>query len=155
MLRCCPQDGRTRHATLPDPRTTDHALALTGDRQWRSGAGGSATRVGTSSGALIIGSSSRRAPFSCVRCSATARSMTNSIFRTWPWAKRYHERLQLWEEHNAENCASTAGGVCAGPATERHLFLGGSRIKGSAPVAPELEEWVASQLADEAAILKT
>ena len=64
-------------------------------------------------------------------------------------------RLQLWEERYAEKLrASTAGGVYAGHATERHLFLGGSRPKGSVVVAPELDKWVASQLAEEAAILK-
>ena len=49
---------------------------------------------------------------------------------------------------------STAGGVSAEHATERHLFLDSSRLPGSALVAPELEKWVASQLAVKAAILK-
>ena len=44
-------------------------------------------------------------------------------------------RLQLWEERYAEKLrAFTAGGVSAGHATECHLFLGGSRPKGSALV---------------------
>ena len=47
-----------------------------------------------------------------------------------------------------------AGGISARHATERRLFLGGSRPKGSAVGAPELEKWVASQLAEEAAILE-
>ena len=64
-------------------------------------------------------------------------------------------RLQLWEERYAEKLrASTAGGVSAGHATERHFILGGSRPKGSTLVAKELETWVASQLAEEAVILK-
>ena len=63
-------------------------------------------------------------------------------------------RLQLWKERYAEKlCASTTGGVSAGHATERQLFLGGSRPNGSTLVAKELEKWVASQLAQEAAIL--
>ena len=63
-------------------------------------------------------------------------------------------RLQMWKERYAEKLrASTTGGVSAGHATERHLFLGGSRPNGSALVAKELEKWVASQLAQEAAIL--
>ena len=28
IFGCCPQDGRTRPARLPDPRTTDHATAF-------------------------------------------------------------------------------------------------------------------------------
>ena len=49
-------------------------------------------------------------------------------------------RLQFWEERYAEKLrVTTAGGVLAGHATERHLFLGGARPKGSALVAPELE----------------
>ena len=64
-------------------------------------------------------------------------------------------QLLLLEERYAEKLrASTAGGVSAGQATEPRLFLGGSRPKGSPLVAPELEKWVASQLAEEAAILK-
>ena len=64
-------------------------------------------------------------------------------------------RLQLGEERYAEKLrASTAGGVSAGHATERHFFLGGSRAKGSGLVAKELETWVACQLAKEAVILK-
>ena len=50
-------------------------------------------------------------------------------------------RLQLWEERHAEKFrACTAGGVSAGHATERRRVLGGSRPKGSALVAPELEK---------------
>ena len=64
-------------------------------------------------------------------------------------------RLQLWEERHAEKLrASSDGGVSAGHATERHFFLGRSRPKGSALVAKELETWIASQLAEEAVILK-
>ena len=92
---------------------------------------------------------------SCARWRVTARSKTNSIFQTWPWAKQRHVTASVMEERYAEKLrASTAGGVYAGHATERHLFLGGSRPKGSVLVAPELDKWVASQLAEEAAILK-
>ena len=56
-------------------------------------------------------------------------------------------RLQLWEERCAEKLReSTAGGVSAGHATGRHLFLGGIRPKGSALVAPELEKWLPHNL---------
>ena len=69
--------------------------------------------------------------------------------------KQVHNGFNCGRERYAEKLrSSTAGGVPAGNATERHLFLGGARQKGSALAAQELEKWVASQLADEAAVLK-
>ena len=42
-------------------------------------------------------------------------------------------RLQLWEERYAEKLrASTAGGVSAGHASERHLFLSALEVVGFA-----------------------
>ena len=80
--------------------------------------------------------------------------MTSSILR--PGHRRSDiTTTSLCEERYAEKLRTfTAGGVSAGHASERHLFWGGVRPKGSALVAPELEKWVASQLAEEAAILK-
>ena len=65
-------------------------------------------------------------------------------------------RLQLWEERYAEKLRQATDGSTstAGHASERHLFLGGSRPKGAALVAPLLERFVADRLAEEASVLK-
>ena len=52
------------------------------------------------------------------------------------------------------NCVSTDGITGAVHASERHLFLDGSRPQGAVLEAPTLENWVASQLAEEASTLQ-
>ena len=41
----------------------------------------------------------------CVNCSATARSVANSIFRTWLSVKRYHDGLSCGRNAVPKNCA--------------------------------------------------
>ena len=75
---------------------------------------------------------------SYVNCLATARSMTNSIFWTWPLCEAALRRLQLWEERYAEKLrASTAGGVSAGHATETTSLSGRFSTKGEARWLPQ------------------
>ena len=77
---------------------------------------------------------------SYVSCLATARSMTNSIFRSLLCVKQYHDGFICGRNAYAEKLrASTASGVSVWHATERQLFLVGARPKGSALVSPELE----------------
>ena len=64
-------------------------------------------------------------------------------------------RLQLWEERYTEKLRMASDGAgTAGHASERHLFLGGSRPKGAALVSPQLERFVADRLSEEASVLK-
>ena len=63
--------------------------------------------------------------------------------------------LQLWEERYAVKLrVATDGSTGAGHGSERHLFWSGSRPKGAALMAPTLERWMASRLAEEVSILK-
>jgi len=64
-------------------------------------------------------------------------------------------RYQLWEEtYSAALQAAEAGPEGSDWLDERHIFLGNERSRGHALVAPELEQWVATRLQAESAVLK-
>ena len=64
-------------------------------------------------------------------------------------------RYQLWEAM----CSTELAAAEMGPGhedwlDERHVFLGKTRSRGSALVAPELESFVAERLEEQSAVLK-
>ena len=64
-------------------------------------------------------------------------------------------RFQLLEERYARQLLESEMGKAAEDlGFEQALFMGADRSRGRALIAPALEEWVASKLKDEAAILK-
>ena len=64
-------------------------------------------------------------------------------------------RLQLWEEvHSQKLRKADAGAGSEAWLDERAIFLGQGRSRGQALIAPALEAWVASKLAEESAVLK-
>ena len=64
-------------------------------------------------------------------------------------------RYQLWEDiYSAHLATAESGDSSADWLDERRLFLGHSRSRGHALVAPALEQHVAAKLSEESAILK-
>ena len=64
-------------------------------------------------------------------------------------------RYQLWEEvYSAALAEADAGNGAEEWLDERRLFLGQPRARAHALISPELEKHVASQLAEESAVLK-
>ena len=80
--------------------------------------------------------------------------MINSIFQTWPWAKRYHDGFNCGRNAMPRNCARPrpAAFLRVMPRSNISFWVGST--KGKRSVAKELETWDASQLAEEAVILK-
>ena len=64
-------------------------------------------------------------------------------------------RYQLLEEsYSRRLLESEGGGVDDGHQHEHALFLGSERSRGRALVSPQLEEWIAERLREEAAVMK-
>ena len=80
-------------------------------------------------------------------------SMTNSIFGTWLWVKQYDDGFNCGRNAMPKSCASTSAVFRRG--MPRNAISSWTELDQKEALCwPELETWFASQLAEEAAILK-